>query len=129
MTENEISKVVVDAAIAVHRELGPGLLESVYETILDDELNQRGLKTKRQVAIPIVCRGQSFDEGFRADIIVEDKVILELKSIEAVHAVHSKQLLTYLRLTNTKLGLLLNFGESMMKSGISRVVNGLPESS
>ncbi len=129
MTENEISKEVVDAAIAIHRELGPGLLESVYELVLADELNQRGLKTDRQVSIPIVCRGRRFDEGFRADIIVEDKVILELKSLETLHDVHKKQLLTYLKLTGKKLGFLLNFGGAVMKSGITRIVNGLPENS
>lgn len=129
MTENEISKMVVDAAIEIHRELGPGLLESVYEVLLADELIRRGLKVERQVLVPVTFRGRRFDEGFRADIIVDNKVILELKSVESVHDAHKKQLLTYLKLTGKTLGLLLNFGEAVMKSGITRIVNGLPENS
>ena len=127
MDENSIGKEVVDAAIAVHRELGPGLLETVYEVILLDELRRRGLDAQRQVPIAIVCRGVRFDEGFRADIIVEGTVILELKSVERITNAHKKQLVTYLRLTDMKLGYLLNFGEAMMKQGITRTVNGLPE--
>lgn len=127
MDENEIGRIVVDAAIAVHRELGPGLLESVYEAILARELMDRGLRIERQISIPIVWRGMKFDEGFRADIIAEGKVILELKSVESVNNVHKKQLLTYLRLTDMKLGFLLNFGTAVMKDGITRTVNGLAE--
>ncbi len=127
MDENEIGKEVVDAAIVVHRELGPGLLETVYEVIFMDELRKRGLKTERQVPVTIQCRGIRFDEGFRADIIVEDKVILELKSVERVTNAHKKQLLTYLKLTGMRLGYLLNFGEALMKRGITRTVNSLPE--
>ncbi|MFC1766293.1 GxxExxY protein [Planctomycetota bacterium] len=127
MNENEISKIVVETAIAIHREIGPGLLESVYEAILCHELNSRRLQVKQQVGIPIRFRDLQFDQGFRADIIVEDKVILELKSIEHVSAVHRKQLLTYLRLSGMKLGLLLNFGEGLMHRGITRLVNGLEE--
>jgi GxxExxY protein len=127
MTENEIGRLVVDAAIAVHRELGPGLLETVYEVILAHQLRQHGLRAERQVAIPIEYRGVKFDEAFRADIMVERKVVLELKSIEQVTRVHKKQLQTYLRLTGYKLGFLLNFGESLMKKGITRAVNGLEE--
>ena len=127
MNENEIGTIVVDAAIAVHRELGPGLLESVYEVVLAQELKERGLNAERQVSVPITHRGHHFDEGFRADIIVECKVILELKSIQSVGNVHKKQLLTYLRLTGMKLGYLLNFGDALMKDGITRTVNGLPE--
>ncbi len=127
MTENEIGRHIVDAAIAVHRELGPGLLESVYEIILLDELRRRGLAAERQVKVPIVCRGIQFDEGFRADIIVENKVIAELKSVERINNSYKKQLLTHLKLTGMKLGYLLNFGEAMMKDGITRTVNGLPE--
>lgn len=127
MTENEIAKQVVDAAYHVHTRLGPGLLESVYEVVLAHELNKRGLKTLRQQAIPIEYDSIRFDEGFRADAIVEDKVIVELKSVESVARVHKKQLLTYLRLTGKKLGLLINFGEEYIRDGISRVVNGLPE--
>ena len=127
MDENEIGKMVVDAAIAVHRELGPGLLESVYEAVLSLELQERELEVERQVPIPIVCRGHQFDEGFRADILVEDKVILELKSVEKVNNAHKKQLLTYLRLSQKRLGYLLNFGQPLMRSGITRTVNDLPE--
>jgi GxxExxY protein len=127
MSENEIGRVVVDAAIAVHRALGPGLLESVYEAVLADELVERGLTVARQVIIPIFYKGKQIDEGYRADILVEDRVVLELKSIEAIRDVHKKQLLTYLKLSGKKLGVLLNFGEVLMKKGIVRVVNGLPE--
>ena len=127
MNENSIGREVVDAAIVVHRELGPGLLETVYEIVLLDELRKRGLSAERQVPIPIVCRGVRFDEGFRADIIVEDSVIIELKSVERITNAHKKQLLTYLKLTDMKLGYLLNFGAALMKSGITRTVNDLPE--
>ena len=127
MTENEIGREVVDAAIAVHRGLGPGLLESVYEIVLAHELQQRGLRVDRQVPIPIVYRGIKFEEGFRADIMVEYKVVLELKSVEMVIPAHKKQIQTYLRLTGCKLGFLLNFGEAVMKTGITRAVNGLEE--
>jgi GxxExxY protein len=127
MTENEIGKIVVDAAVSVHRDLGPGLLETVYEVVLAHILQQRGLVVERQVAVPIEYSGINFDEGFRADIIVEGKVILELKSVERVNNVHKKQLLTYLRLTGLKLGYLLNFGEAVMKNGITRIVNRLEE--
>ena len=127
MNENEIGGIVVSAAIAIHREMGPGLLESVYEVILTHELKERGLQVERQVSVPISFKGQHFNEGFRADIIVEGKVILELKSIERVNNAHKKQLLTYLKLTGMKLGYLLNFGEVLMKNGITRTVNGLGE--
>jgi GxxExxY protein len=127
MTENEIGKLVVDSAIAVHRELGPGLLESVYEVILAHKLRERGLRVERQVPVPIEYEGFKFDEAFRADIMVEGKVVLELKSVEQVSRVHKKQLQTYLRLAGYKLGFLLNFGEGLMKSGITRAVNGLEE--
>ena len=127
MNENEIGKEIVDAAIVVHRELGPGLLETVYEVVLLDELRTRGLRAEHQIPIPIVCRGVRFDQGFKADVIVENKVIIELKSVERITNVHKKQLLTYLRLTGMKLGYLLNFGDVMMKHGITRTVNGLVE--
>lgn len=127
MTENEIGTQVIEAAIAVHRELGPGLLELVYEVVLARELSTRGLQVKRQVPVAITYKGVKFDEGFRADLIVEDKVILELKSVERVTAAHKKQVQTYLKLTGCKLGYLLNFGEEVMKSGITRCVNDLPE--
>ena len=127
MNENEIGTIVVDAAIEIHRELGPGLLELVYETVLCKVLQERGLPTQRQLSIPIEFRGTRFDEGFRADLLVGNKVILELKSIESVSAVHKKQVQTYLRLTGCRLGYLLNFGELLMKNGITRCVNKLPE--
>jgi GxxExxY protein len=127
MDENEIGRVVVDAAIGIHRELGPGLLEAVYEVILARELAQRGLRIERQVPVPVVYKGIRFEEGFRADIVIERKVILELKSVEAVNNAHKKQLLTYLKLTGMRLGYLLNFGEAVMKNGITRTVNGLEE--
>jgi GxxExxY protein len=131
MDENDIGREVVDAAIAVHRELGPGLLETVYEVVLLDELQKRGFHAERQVPVVIQCRGIRFDEGFRADIvaniIIENKVIIELKSVERITSTHKKQVLTHLKLTGMRLGYLLNFGEAMMKTGITRTVNGLPE--
>jgi GxxExxY protein len=127
MTENEIGTIVVTTAIEIHRELGPGLLESVYETIFYKELRNKRLKTERQVPVPIEYRGIKFDEGFRADIIVERKVILELKSVERISPVHAKQVQTYLKLTGCKLGYLLNFGAPLMKNGIIRCANGLTE--
>ena len=127
MTENEIGRLVVDAAIGVHRELGPGLLESVYEVILAHQLRQRGLRAEQQVPIPIEYQGVKFDEAFRADILVDGKVVLELKSVEQVTRVHKKQLQTYLRLAGFRLGFLLNFGEDLMKKGITRAVNGLAD--
>lgn len=128
MTENEIGKIVVDTAILVHRELGSGLLESVYEAVMAYELHQAGLHVDCQVSVPINYHGIHFDQGFRADIVVENQVILELKSVEMVNNAHKKQLLTYLRLTGLKLGYLLNFGQALMKHGIIRTVNGLEES-
>jgi GxxExxY protein len=125
MTENEVAKIIVDSAYHIHMKLGPGLLESVYEVILTHALRKRGLKVERQVPIPIEFDGIKFNEGFRADLIVEDKVIVELKSTETTLPVHKKQLLTYLKLTDMKLGLLINFGARLMKEGISRVVNHL----
>ncbi|MBD2204573.1 GxxExxY protein [Calothrix sp. FACHB-1219] len=125
MIENEISGTVVDAAYKVHTTLGPGLLESVYETVMDFELRKRKLQVKRQVIIPVVYEGVVLDEGFRADLIVENKIIVELKSVEAVHPVHKKQLLTYLRLADKRVGLLINFNFSLIKDGISRIVNSL----
>ncbi len=124
MTENEIGRIVVDCAVNLHKELGPGLLESVYEVLLAHELEERGLDIKRQVTIPVTYKGIIFEEGFRADIIINNKVILELKSVEKIAKVHSKQVLTYLKLTKLKLGYLLNFGEPLMKNGIKRLING-----
>ena len=127
VNENELAKVVVDAAYRVHVELGPALLESVYETVLAYELAKRGLDVKRQVLLPIRYDGKEFEETFRIDLLIHDKLILELKSVENVQAVHLKQLLTYLRLADKRLGLLLNFGMSRMKDGIERVTNGMPD--
>jgi GxxExxY protein len=127
MTENEIAKQIVDAAYRVHTTLGPGLFEIVYEVALAHELTKRGLSVVRQQPIPIKYDSITFDEGFRADLIVEDKVIIEVKSIENVAKVHKKQVLTYLRLTGKRLGLLINFGEELIKDGTTRVVNGLTE--
>ena len=127
MDENTIGTLLIEAAIEVHRELGPGLLESVYETALAYELKQRHLKVTQQTAIPLNYKGISFNEGFRADLIIEDKVIVELKSVEKITLAHKKQTQTYLRLTDKKLGYLLNFGGELMKTGITRCVNGLPE--
>ena len=125
MTENEIAKRVMDAAFMIHRELGPGLLETVYEVILAKKLTEMGLAVERQVPVPIRFEGMVFDEGFRADLIIERKVIIELKSVEHLAPVHSKQLLTYLRLTGCRLGLLINFGEALLKDGFKRVANGM----
>lgn len=125
MTENEIAAKVMDASFLIHRELGPGLLESVYEVILARKLTDMGLVVERQVPVPIKFQDIVFDEGFRADLIVAQKVIIELKSVERLLPVHSKQLLTYLRLTGCRLGLLINFGENLMKDGFKRVANGL----
>ena len=127
MKHDEIAGVVVECAFALHKELGPGLLESVYEVLLADGLRERGLSVERQKPIPICFRGKRFDEGFRADLIVEDLVLVELKSVEALARVHRKQVLTYLRLTNLKLGLLINFGGELLKGNMERLVNGLEE--
>jgi len=125
--ENRIAKEIVDASFNIHLSLGPGLLESVYEVVLAHELVKRGLYVERQKTISIQYNGLVFDEGFRADIVVERLVIVELKSVENIAPVHKKQLLTYLRLTNKKLGLLINFGSALIKNGIFRIVNGLEE--
>ncbi|MBD2138800.1 GxxExxY protein [Anabaena sp. FACHB-1237] len=125
MTENEIATQVVDAAYKIHTRLGPGLFESVYETVLAYELESRGLEVARQQAIPVVYENIHLDEGFRADMIVENKVIIELKSLETLHPVHKKQLITYVTLANKRLGLLINFGEVLIKNGITRIANKL----
>ena len=127
MNENEIAKIIVDAAFQIHKRLGPGLLETVYEVVLAHDLKRRGLKVKRQVPVAIIYDDIKFDEGFRADLLVEEKIIVELKSVEKVSPVHKKQLLTYLRLAEKRLGLLINFGSELIRDGISRVVNGLKE--
>jgi len=127
MTDNEIGKVIVDSAFKVHFALGPGLLESVYEICLFHELQTRGLKVQRQIPIHIQYNGITFEEAFRADLMVENKVIVELKSVEKVIAAHKKQVLTYIKLADKRLGFLINFGEALIKDGITRIVNNLPE--
>ena len=126
MTENEISKIVLDVAFEIHRELGPGLLESVYEAIMEYELiNTHGLKVSRQQGIPVIWKRVKLDLGFRSDLIVENKVIVELKSVETLPLVYPKQVLTHLKLTNLKLGMLINFNVVLLKDGIKRIVNNL----
>jgi GxxExxY protein len=125
MKENEIGTAVVEASIRIHRELGPGLLESVYEIVLAHDLKERGFKVERQVTVPLKYRGLEFDVAFNTDLVVNDLVIVELKSVEAINNAHLKQLQTYLKLMNLRLGYLLNFGEALMKDGIRRVANGL----
>ena len=124
MREGEIGTVIVDCAVHLHQALGPGLLESVYERTLARALEKRGLRVDLQVSVPIEYEGELFEQGFRADLIVEGKVLVELKSVEKVSEAHKKQLLTYLRLTGIKLGYLLNFGEALMRDGITRTING-----
>lgn len=125
MTENEIARIAVNTAYHIHVRLGPVLLESVYEEIMYYELKKKGLKVERQKVIPVTWDGLTMKLGFRADLIIEGKVILELKSVATVLPVHPKQLLTYLRITGLKLGLLINFNENLIKHGITRVVNNL----
>lgn len=126
MTENELSGIILDAALKIHRITGPGLLESVYEELLSYELSEKlGLKIERQKAIPLVYESIHMPIGFRADIVVENKVIVELKSVDMLQDVHYKQLLTYLKLSGLKLGLLINFNEKLLREGFRRVVNGL----
>jgi len=125
MNINEVSGVIIDAAVKIHMALGPGLLETVYEAILEKELLRRGLRVRRQVIVPIQFEDMHFDEGFRADLIVEDCIVVELKSIEQFHPVHAKQVLTYCKLLDYRLGLLINFGAPLLKDGIKRIANGL----
>ena len=127
MTENEISQQIVDAAFKIHSTLGPGLLESSYQAILIYELQKRGLLVEAEKQVPVTYESIKLDIGFRADLIVEDKVIVELKSVEQIAPVHKKQLLTYLRLADKRLGLLINFGAPLIKDGITRIVNHLVE--
>lgn len=126
MHENELSKIILDAAFKIHKEIGPGLFESVYEAIFEYELiHEYGLLVQRQKPIPVIWKEVKLDLGFRADMIIADKVVLEIKSIETLAPVHLKQVLTYLKLTNLKLGLLINFNEELLKNGIKRIVNNL----
>ena len=124
MTENEIAKQILDASFVVHTKLGPGVLESVYEVVLAYELKKRGVTAERQKPMPILYDNIRFDEAFRSDLVVNGKLIAELKSVEALLPVHAKQLLTQLRLSGLKLGLLINFGEAHLKNGSKRVING-----
>ncbi|MCS5491933.1 GxxExxY protein [Algoriphagus limi] len=124
-SENDIAKIILDKSFLIHRDLGPGLLESIYEKVLIHELKKSSLKVESQVPISFEWDGIVFEKGFRADLIVNNKVIVEIKSVQLLAPVHAKQLLTYLRLTNLKLGLLLNFNEALLKDGIKRIVNGL----
>ncbi|TVR89840.1 MAG: GxxExxY protein [Saprospirales bacterium] len=125
MGENAISRKIIGAAIEVHRQLGPGLLESSYQQCLFHELMSRGLRASNEVPLPIVYKGQKLDAGYRLDLLVEDKVVVEVKSAEALAKIHFAQLLTYLRLKDKKLGLLINFNTLLLKDGIQRVVNKL----
>jgi len=127
VNENAIAREIVDAAFRIHTTLGPGLLESVYVSVLAYELTRRGIHIARQQAIPVVYDNVRIDEGFRADLIVEHKVIAEIKSIEASGHVHKKQLLTYLRLADKRLGLLINFNTALIKNGITRIANGIED--
>ncbi|SDG63260.1 GxxExxY protein [Psychroflexus sediminis] len=125
MDENQLSKIIVNTAYQIHTQLGPGLLESVYEEIMYFELRKLNLNVGRQKPIPVIWDDLRMQLSFRADLIVNNKVIIELKSVESIAPVHPKQVLTYLKLTNLKLGLLINFNESLIKNGITRIVNNL----
>lgn len=127
MTENEIARVIVDVAYKLHTRLGPGLLESVYENIMAYELRKRGLSVAQQQGLPVIYEEVRMELGFRPDLIVFGKVIVELKSLEVIAPVHKKQLLTYLRVADLRLGLLINFGTALIKDGLTRVVNRLEE--
>jgi GxxExxY protein len=127
MDENEIARIIVDCAYKVHSTLRPGLFETVYERALAYELEQRGLRAESQVVLPVRYGAMTFEEGYRVDLMVSDRVIVELKSVEAVTDAHRKQLLTYLRLADKRLGLLINFGAARIKEGISRIANGMPQ--
>ena len=123
MNENEIAKQILDAAFVVHTKLGPGLLESVYEVVLAHELRKQGLLVERQKPMPITYDGVRFDEAYRADLLVDSRVIVELKSVETTAPLHAKQVLTQLRMSGLKLGLLINFGQAHLKNGIRRLIN------
>jgi hypothetical protein len=123
--ENYLAKVIVDTCYHIHVELGPGLFESVYEEVLHYELGRQGLQVKRQYPVPIVWKEVEMELGFRADLVVENLVLIEIKSVKSLELVHKKQLMTYLKLTGFKLGLLVNFNEALIKNGIVRIVNNL----
>jgi GxxExxY protein len=124
MNENFVSGEILDCCVQIHKVLGPGLFESVYEEVLAFELINRGLHLRRQVPIPVIWKEVKLDQGFRADLIVENKVVVEIKSIDSIAQVHKKQLLTYLRLVDIRVGLLVNFNEALLKDGVTRIVNG-----
>ncbi len=124
MAENQISSETIGAAIEVHKELGPGLLESTYETCLAFELRKKGFKVERQIALPVIYKNVKLDAGYRIDLLVNDKVIIEVKSVDALAPIHTAQILTYLKLKDIKLGLLINFNSVVVKDGIKRVING-----
>jgi iron complex transport system substrate-binding protein len=123
MDTDKITEIIIDTALKIHKNLGPGLLESVYETVLFVKLQDQGLKVHNQVTVDFEYEGIKFNNGFRIDLLVENTVIVELKSVEHITPVHSKQLLTYLRLMNLRVGLLINFGDALLKNGIKRIVN------
>lgn len=125
MTENEIAYEIVGACLDLHREVGPGLLESAYEKALAYEIRERGLEVKQQCSMPFHYKAITMEVGYKIDLLVEDKVIIELKSVEELHPVHYAQTLTYLKLSNLKLALLINFNEKLIKNGIHRIVNNL----
>jgi GxxExxY protein len=127
MTYNELSGTIIDASLHIHRELGPGLLESVYQSVLAHELRKRGLRVEVEVPVPVVWDSVRLEIGFKADLIVDDRLIVELKSVDKLAPIHKKQLRTYLRVADKRLGLLINFGQVMLKDGICRVANGLEE--
>lgn len=127
MDENAVGTIIVDTAFKIHMRLGPGLLESVYETVLEHELGKRGCKVLRQLKLPVVYDDLRIEDGYRVDLLVDDLVIIELKSVEEVHPVYKKQLLTYLKLSKNRLGYLINFNVPLIKDGISRIANGLPD--
>lgn len=124
MTENELSKIVFDAGLKIHKKLGPGLFETVYEECLFYELQKQGLKVEKQIVLPIVYEELKINNAFRIDIMVESKLILEIKAVEFINPSHKAQLLTYLKMTNCKLGLLINFNEETFRAGVSQIING-----
>ena len=128
MSINDITGMIVDAALQIHKDLGPGLLESVYEAVLAKKLEQRGLNVERQKILRFEYDGMTFDEGFRMDLLVEDQVVIELKSVEQIAPVHKKQLLTYLKLAKKPVGLLINFGAATLKEGLTRIINAPADS-
>ncbi len=127
MTHNEITGTIIETAIRIHRQLGPGLLESVYRKVLAYELRKQGFHVLEEEPIPVVWEDVRLEVGFRADLIVNEIIVVETKSVEAIHPVHKKQLLTYLKITDKRLGLLINFNVELLKDVITRVVNNLPE--